>query len=104
MSLRRFIQDKLTDAQINAINSVAQGTVNYYEASADYTPTETDTVVEYLSGSYTVTLDTPTNNKKYYIINSGSGTITLTGDGINESIYENESFEILFNGTNWIVI
>ena len=104
MSLRRFIQDKLTDAQIDAINKIVEGAENYYEASPDYTPNETDTVVEYLSGSYTVTLDTPTNNKKYYIINSGSGIITLTGDGINESIYENESFEILFNGTNWIII
>ncbi len=104
MSLRRFIQDKLTDAQIDAINSIVDGAVSYYEASADYTPTATDTLIEYLSGSYTVTLDTPTNNKRYYIVNSGSGTITLTGDGINESIYENESFEILFNGTNWIVI
>ena len=104
MSLRRYIQDKLTDAQIEAINNAVDGTDNYYQASSNYTPTETDTVIEYLSGSYTVTLDTPTNNKKYYIINSGSGIITLTGDGINELIYENESFEILFNGTSWIVI
>mgnify|MGYP000984363733 FL=1 len=104
MSLRRFIQDKLTDAQLDAINNAVNGYQNYYLASADYTTTDSNTVIEYASGSYTVTLHTPTGNKLLYVTNSGTGIISVNGDGFSEVVYMNESFELFFNGTNWILL
>jgi hypothetical protein len=74
----------------------------------------TDCVVNCTSGTFTVTLPTAVGIEgQYFIIkNSGAGTITLEADG-SETIdgqltkvmaVQYESYFVVSNGANWIVV
>lgn len=72
-----------------------------------------DSFIECTSGSFTVTLPTAITNKGkvYTISNTGTGIITLMPYGTelihgdtSQVIYSDETFVVISNGTNWIVI
>ncbi|MEI7532852.1 MAG: hypothetical protein WCK57_00650 [Verrucomicrobiae bacterium] len=81
--------------------------------SATYAVLIRDVVVIATANSFTITLPTAVGvtGKQYTIINSGTGTITLattsaqtiSGDA-SESIFTNESFTVVSDGTNWQAI
>ena len=89
-------------------------TLPFTNRTSTYTIDNTDCVVNCTSGTFTVTLPTAVNAEgKYYVIkNSGSGVITIDGDG-SETIdgaankilaVQYESMTVVSNGVGWIVV
>jgi len=86
---------------------------NYVEVAADYTLTASNSIVNFISGSFTATLPTAIGiiGRQFTIKNTGVGTITLdafstqTIDGVlTQSILANESLTVVSTNTNWILI
>lgn len=81
--------------------------------SGIYTITINDVVIECTSGTFTVTLPPAATviGRFYFIHNSGTGVITLEGDGsetinktLNKTIAENDAAQVYSNGSNWIIL
>lgn len=86
---------------------------DYTAKTANYTITTADSVIDCTSNTFTVTLPTASgaDGSFYDVKNSGTGIITLDGDGSetidgfsNIQIPNGDSFTVLSNGTNWIII
>ena len=96
---------------------------NYYHAgsytstvtqkTATYTILDTDATIECTANTFTVTLPTAVgiSGRKYNICNTGTGVITLAGDGSEtifgsntQSINQWENIPVQSNGTNWLVL
>jgi len=94
--------------------AVASTILNYVAKTSTYNIADSDCVIDCTSGTFTVYLpDTaylPTGSE-YVIKNSGTGVITLDGDGADTidgyatvSISQKESYTVVFNGSNWIAV
>ena len=83
-----------------------------YAGTGNYTITESDYLVNVTSGSPTITLPTAVGiqGREYCIKNSGTGSVTLDGDG-SETIdgtatkifSQYTSITVVSDGANWIV-
>ena len=80
--------------------------------TANYTATLDDTVIS-CSGTFTVTLPTAVGcaGREYIIKNTGTGVITVEGDGtetidgeLNQSLNQWDAMAIVSNGTGWSII
>lgn len=110
--LRRYIQDKLTAAQLAAINA-AVGSNTIVQVSSTYTALSTDGVIECTSGTFTVALPTAVGiaAKRYEITNSGTGVITVNPFGsetingqLTIELLEGDSLTIVSNDSNWLIL
>ena len=92
----------------------ASTTLPFTSKTSTYTVDNEDCIVNCTSGTFTVTLPTAAGlTGQYFVIkNSGSGTITLEADG-SETIdgqltkvmaVQYESYFVVSNGANWIVV
>ncbi len=89
-------------------------TLPFTNKTSNYTVDNTDCVVNCTSGTFTVTLPTAVVVAgQYYIIkNSGTGVITIDGDGsetidgaANKTLsVQYESMTVVSNGVNWIIV
>lgn len=95
-------------------NAVSSTTFPFTNQTSTYTIDNTDCVVNCTANTFTVTLPTAVGIEgQYFIIkNSGTGVITLEADG-SETIdgaltkvmaVQYESYTVVSNGANWIVI
>jgi hypothetical protein len=92
----------------------ASTTLPFTNQTANYTIDNTDCVINCTANTFTVTLPTAVGVEgQYYIIkNSGTGVITIDGDGsetIDGAANKNlavqyESLTVISNGVNWLVI
>ena len=75
-----------------------------------YTTARGDLWVRATSGSWTLTLGTPTDNQELIITNEGAGVITVTpqtgtiNGGANRVLGPNSSIIVIADGTNWHII
>lgn len=85
---------------------------SYVAKTATYTLTGSDYMVECTTNTFTVTLPTAVglSGRLYSVKNTGTGTITLEGDGAetidgaaNKSIAQWENITVMSNGANWII-
>ncbi len=83
------------------------------DKSAIYTITDIDHIINCTANTFTVTLPTATgaNGRTYIIKNSGSGVITLEGDGtetidgaLNQTLNQYDSITVVSDGANWIIV
>ena len=105
--LVRDISKQKKDTYITSSNLTAYLELRtFVQVSTTYQVLITDYTIECTANSFTVTLPTAVGieGKIFNIPNTGSGTITLVGDGLSEVIYTDESFQIQSNGTNYIII
>lgn len=87
-------------------------TVRYTSKVANYTVLDIDYLIDCTSGTFTVTLPPVVVVGKTYIIkNSGTGVITLEGDGtetidgaLTLVLNQYDSYTVVSNGANWIII
>lgn len=86
---------------------------NYTAKTTTYTVTSDDYTVDCTTGTFTVTLPTAVGitGKVFVIKNSGSGVITVDGDGsetidgaTTQSLNQYDSITVQSNGSNWIII
>lgn len=95
-------------------SAVSSTTLPITNRTSAYVIDNTDCVVNCTSGTFTVTLPTAVGCEgQYFIIkNSGTGVITIDGYG-SETIdgalnkvmaVQNESYSVISNGANWIVV
>ena len=89
------------------------GYLKYTEKTANYSPLSTDEMVNCTANTFTITLPTAVDiqGKTLYIKNSGTGVITLSGngsqtiDGVNSvDLTQYDSLTILSTNANWIII
>jgi hypothetical protein len=95
-------------------SGAASTTLPFTNQTANYTIDNTDCVINCTANTFTVTLPTAAGVEgQYYIIkNSGTGVITIDGDGsetIDGAANKNlavqyESLTVISNGVNWLVI
>jgi hypothetical protein len=87
--------------------------VEYNGYSGTYTITDTDYVVDMTAGTSTVTLPTAVgrDGRIYIVKNSGTGVITLEGDGtetidgnLNLTLNQYDSYTVVSDGANWIIV
>lgn len=89
-------------------------TLPFTNQTSAYVVDNTDCVVNCTANTFTVTLPTASGIEgQYFIIkNSGTGSITVDGDG-SETIdgaankllaIQNESITVISDGTNWIIV
>ena len=105
--LVRDISKQKKDTYITSSNLTAYLELRtFVQVSTTYQVLISDYTIECTANSFTVTLPTAVGieGKIFNIANSGSGIITLVGDGLSEVIYTDESFQIQSNGTNYIII
>lgn len=85
----------------------------YVAKTANYTLTSTDYTVDCTSGTFTVTLPTAVGctGKIYNIKNTGTGVITIEGDGtetIDGSLFQTliqwENLTVQSTGSAWIIL
>jgi hypothetical protein len=85
----------------------------YVEKDSNYTLLFTDDVINCTANNFTISLPTAIGikGKKYTIVNSGLGTVTLDSFGsetiqhsLMQQIYEDETFDIVSDGNNWLVV
>ncbi len=85
----------------------------FAQKSAIYTLTSLDNIIECTANTFTITLPTAVGiaGKQYVIKNSGSGVITVDGDGsqtiddeLTQALNQYDSITIVSNNTNWIII
>lgn len=95
-------------------SSTATTTLPFTNKTSNYTVDNTDCVINCTSGNFTVTMPTAVGlGGKYFVIkNSGTGTITIDADG-SETIdgaankimaVQYESYTLISDGVNWLVI
>lgn len=99
----------------NVPSGATTGTIlPFTNKTGTYVIDNTDCVINCTANTFTVTLPTAVGVEgQYYIIkNSGTGVITVDGDG-SETIdgaankklaVQNESITVISNGANWLVI
>ena len=95
-------------------DKTAEGIVhNYVEVSATYTILVTDVTVNCTANTFTATLPTAVGvtGQKYYIKNSGTGLITVEGDGtetiddeLNQVLAQYEALTVISTGSDWIIV
>jgi hypothetical protein len=82
-------------------------------ANANYNLGVDNHILNCTANTFTVTLPTAVGRvgKEYTIKNSGSGVITLEGDGtetidgaLNQTLNQYDSITVVSDGTNWIII
>ena len=92
----------------------ANTTLPFANKTGTYTIDNTDCVINCTTGTFTVTLPTAVGIEgQYFIIkNSGTGVITIDGDG-SETLdgfankllaVKNESITVVSDGANWIIV
>lgn len=101
---------------VNASSSLSVGgsiTKAFTQKSADYTLTDLDYHIECIANTFTITLPTAVgiSGREYSIKNSGSGIITVDGDGAEtidgaatQTLNQWDSIKIVSNGSNWLII
>lgn len=81
--------------------------------TGDYTITDADFLINYESGTYTVTLPTAVGRagQQYEIKNSGTGLITVDPDGtetiddsLTKILRQYDAMMIMSDGANWIIV
>jgi len=87
--------------------------ISYTEKNTNYTIGINDGIINCTGGTFTITLPTAIGvpGKKYSITNTGTGIITLAttlsqtiqGD-TTQTIFNDETFDVMSTGSNWIVI
>lgn len=97
-----------------AIPILTTSILGYELKTGDYTLLATDYLIHYTSGSHTVTLldaSTVPAGQRFMIKNSGTGTITVDGDGsqtidddLTASLTQYNAMGIMSDGANWIVV
>ena len=73
--------------------------------TSNYTLTDDDYIIE-CQGSFTLTLHTPAAVSEYILNNSGAGNVSIIGaiqGDINPTLYPNESFNITWTGSKFIL-
>ena len=85
----------------------------YTAPTGNYTITTTNYLVEYTTGSFTVTLPTAAGiqGHEFQIKNSGTGSITVDADGtetidgsLTKTLVQYDAMKIMSNGINWIIV
>jgi hypothetical protein len=87
---------------------------NYEAKTGDYTVLDTDFLIHYASGSYTVTMLSAAlveAGQEFEIKNSGTGIITVattssqTIDGdLTKLLVQYDAMKIMSDGANWIIV
>ncbi len=102
------------DAAVAAL--LGQSTVSvkaYTLATTAYTILITNYLVEYRTGSFTVTLPSAVGipGQEFQVKNSGAGSITLDGAGsetidgaTTKALSQYVSIKVMSNGTNWMIV
>jgi hypothetical protein len=122
MSLRSFIQDKLTSGvnikTINGDDILGGGdlTINgrkiITDISATTTLSATQHIVNCTANTFTINLPSAAGIKgqEYVIVNSGGGIVTVDPDGAETingattgTLKAGDSVTIISTGTNWII-
>lgn len=108
------VSDEVLVFQLNFEVTGGTGVILAYSAeTADCTLTHSDYVVDATANSFTVTLPTAVGfaGQQFVIKNSGTGMITVTGDGsetidgaTTQTLSQFSSITVLSNGTNYIII
>ena len=98
----------------NGVTSLTYAvTLAYVAKTANYTITTSDYQIECTANTFTLTLPTAVSiaGRVYSIKNTGSGAITLEGDGtetidgeLNQTVNQWDNISVMSNGTNWIII
>jgi ABC-type uncharacterized transport system permease subunit len=92
---------------------VAYSTNQVVATTVAYAITLSDDFIECTSGTFNISLPSALDlkGKIFNITNTGTGVITLTPTGaetiqgdLSQEIYEDESFTLISNGNNWLVI
>jgi len=100
-------------ATVNGLEILNSVTVPYQSTSAIYVLSDTDYLLNCTANTFTVTLPTAVgiDGRQYIIKNSGSGVITLEGDGtetidgaLNQTLNQYDAITVVSDGTNWIII
>lgn len=79
--------------------------INHVLVTDNYALSDENDVVE-CRGTFSLTLHTPSENKRFTLVNSGSGNIqilgTIQGDA-NFFLYPNESLDLFWTGSGFVL-